>query len=890
MDLGTISLAMSDKQIEAILQNKDTLFRQLGETIDAIFWLREAQSGKLLYISPAFEKYTGRTPEEVRASPSIWLEHVHPDDKARITALKNQRSQDICNLEYRYIGADNEIHWVHDRSVPIRDDHGNVTCIAGILQDITAAKSHEEQIRFLNQLYAALSHTHHAIMECDNEFMLFEQVCRIAVEFGGMTMAWIGVHDPATCRIKPVAQHGSHTEYLDGLEISSLESKASGRGPSGIAFRERRAEFVQDFMTSSITAPWRERGRPYGWRASGAMCLLRGGQPFGVLTIYHSKANAFDRKTTDLLQEMASTVSMGLDRIDSRTERTRHEAELKTNNARYHAILETSLDGFILIDWDSHIVDVNSAYVRKSGYSRDQLLQMRIADLQALDKPEQITNRINLLAHEGSIQFETIHRTAEGKLWPLEVKAVMLPGDKPAIFAFLRDLSERKRAEEEIINLGFYDPLTALPNRRLLMDRLRHAMAASVRSQAFGAVLFIDLDHFKDINDTEGHETGDLLLKEVAARLGILVREQDTIARLGGDEFIAVVEDLHRDKSQALDDARQVGEKLLHAFAQPYVLNGEEFVCTASIGIVMFRDHDVSIDDILRHSDMAMYGAKKSGRNTLRFFDPNMQHELEERTRLEADLRRGIQDQQLRLFCQPQVNSQGTITGAEVLLRWEHPERGMIPPMEFIPFAEQSGLITSIGQWVLEHSCLLLKSWEHFLPDQRFVLSVNVSAREFRQQNFVENLRRILKDTAVNPTRLGLEITETMLVEGIEEMIVKMVEMRGMGLKFSMDDFGTGYSSLSYLKKLPLNELKIDRSFVQDLGTDISDEAIVQTIIRMSETLGLSVVAEGVETEAQRAMLLEYGCQHFQGYLFGKPVPADRFTQLLKEQYHSLTH
>ncbi|MFZ5601753.1 MAG: putative bifunctional diguanylate cyclase/phosphodiesterase, partial [Pseudomonadota bacterium] len=382
-------------------------------------------------------------------------------------------------------------------------------------------------------------------------------------------------------------------------------------------------------------------------------------------------------------------------------------------------------------------------------------------------------------------------------------------------------------------------------------------------------------------NDTVGHETGDLLLQEVARRLRELVREEDTIARLGGDEFVAVLEELDADINSAMARAGLVADKLLKAFARPYLLNGEEFICTASIGIVIFRDHDVTIEDILKHSDLAMYGAKKSGRNVVRFFDPEMQRELERRTRLETDLRRSLTEQQLRLYCQAQVDQSGKVIGAEVLLRWQHPERGLVPPLDFIPFAEESGLIIPIGQWLLREACLQLKRWEASAETRPILLSVNVSAREFRQPDFIANMQTILTETGANPARLELEITESLLLEGIDEFIVKMREMKAMGISFALDDFGTGYSSLAYLKKLPLNQLKIDRSFVQDLGRDRSDEAIVQTIIRMSETMGLAVIAEGVESELQRRMLQQYGCRRFQGYLFGRPQPIEHFADTL---------
>ena len=878
---GRVVMPSRKQRVDSIIRNKETIFRQLGEAVDMVFWLRDSDSGELLYISPNYDKLSGRSADWLMHNPRAWYDIIHPDDRATAIAFDHSRETGPSRIEFRFQHADGDIRWVSDQSSPIRDDDGNAYCVAGITIDITEQKRRDAQIHFLNQTYAALSQTNHALITCRDEATLFDRVCRIAVEFGGMAMAWIGTLDAAKQHIVPVARSGRGTDYLDGIVISASVSVPEGRGPTGTAFRESRAVFVQDFIAADSTAPWHERANRYGWRASAAIGIKRAGQPYAVLTLYHAQPHAFDDKTIDLLLEMAANLGHGLDQLDTEAARKKYEQQLAATLQRYHDILETSIDGFWLCDTRGKLLYANSAYSRRSGYSRDELANLRIHDLDVLENAQVIADKIDIICKNGSAQFETMHRAKDGGMWPVEVKTGYLADDN-LLFVFLRDLSERKRAEEEIINLGFYDPLTNLPNRRLLHDRLRHALAASARSGLYGAVLFIDLDHFKVINDTVGHETGDLLLQEVATRLRQLVREEDTIARLGGDEFVAILEELDSDAKCAMGRATTVAEKLLQAFAEPYFLDGDDYNCTASIGIVMFHGHEIASEDILKHSDLAMYGAKKSGRNMLRFFDPAMQHELERRTRLEADLRRSLHERQFELYCQKQVDHHGRVCGGEMLLRWNHPERGLVSPLEFIPLAEESGLIVPIGQWVLREACRLLAEWTHDPATRHIRLSVNVSARELRQSDFVDNLRQILHDTGARPMRLEIEITESMLLDNIDEFIAKMLQMKELGVTFSLDDFGTGYSSLSYLKKLPLNQLKIDRSFVQDLGKDMSDEAIVQTIIRMSETLGLNVIAEGVETDAQRDMLHAFGCYNYQGYLFGKPVPISHFVQSLR--------
>jgi diguanylate cyclase (GGDEF)-like protein/PAS domain S-box-containing protein len=444
------------------------------------------------------------------------------------------------------------------------------------------------------------------------------------------------------------------------------------------------------------------------------------------------------------------------------------------------------------------------------------------------------------------------------------------------------DITQHKKDEAAIHSLAFYDPLTGLPNRRLLIDRLLHTIAGSTRHQYHGAILFIDLDNFKNLNDTRGHSIGDLLLVEVASRLQACVREGDTVARLGGDEFVVILEELGEQATQAAAQSEAVGDKILASISQPYLLKVCEYHCSASIGISLFRNPEITVDELLKRSDTAMYKAKSAGRNTLRFYDPAMQVDLEIRTALELDLHRALAENQFRLYYQMQVDHTGHILGAEVLIRWQHPQRGLVLPLQFIPLAEETGLILFIGQWVLETACAQLKAWEGNPLTRDLQLAINVSARQFHQADFVEQVRRTLRSQALSPDRLKLELTESLVLDDIDDTIVKMQALREVGVRFSMDDFGTGYSSLSYLTQLPLDQLKIDQSFVRNIGTKPTDAVIVQTIIGMADNLGIEVIAEGVETEVQRAFLELHGCTFCQGYLFSRPVPVGEFEARLK--------
>ncbi len=447
------------------------------------------------------------------------------------------------------------------------------------------------------------------------------------------------------------------------------------------------------------------------------------------------------------------------------------------------------------------------------------------------------------------------------------------------------DITKSLEAEAEIKHLAFYDPLTGLPNRRLLHDRLKQALVSSARSDRQGALLFMDLDNFKTLNDTLGHHIGDLMLQQVAQRLETCVREGDTVARIGDDEFVVILEDLSEHSIQAAAQTEAIANKILAIFQQPYQLESHEYHCTVSIGASIFSNQKHTQDELLKQADIAMYQAKTSGRNVLRFFDSEMQRAINTRAALERELHIALAENQFELYYQPQVNHDHQTMGAEVLIRWLHPQRGLVSPVEFIPLAEEIGLILAIGQWVLETACIQLKAWQQDALTRDLWLAVNVSAKQFRQAEFAAQVQAAIQRHAINPMLLKLELTESILLEDIDSTISAMKTLKEVGVQFSLDDFGTGYSSLQYLKLLPFDQLKIDQSFIHDIVTDSNDRAIVRTIIAMAQSLNFSVIAEGVETEEQRQLLMNKGCPHYQGYLFSRPVPVEQFEILLRQGF-----
>ncbi len=564
--------------------------------------------------------------------------------------------------------------------------------------------------------------------------------------------------------------------------------------------------------------------------------------------------------------------------------------QLNLEQLRIAATAFESHECMMITDANHIILRVNSAFTRTTGYASEEIvgrtpLVLR-SDHHDADFYRAMWENID---RTGGWQGEIWGKRNNGEVYPKWLTITAVKNSQGTVTHYIYtefDITERKKADEKINELAFYDQLTGLPNRTLLQDRLKLAMVVSTRHKLHGALMLIDLDNFKTLNDTLGHDMGDLLLKQVAERLCACVRSEEVVARLGGDEFVVILTNLGTLENLAVTQAETVGEKILATLNQPYQINEVTFHSTPSIGVTLFKGQHVGVDELLKQADLAMYKAKDTGRNAMRFFDPAMQTLVIEQSKLEAGLRRALKENQFELHYQPQVTIDGLITGTEALVRWNHPERGIVSPAEFIPLAEESRLILPLGAWVLETACTQLTIWALQPKLCELNLAVNVSAHQFRQADFVEQVLSVIKKTGANPMRLKLELTESLMVQNIEDIIEKMRALKAHGVGFSLDDFGTGYSSLSYLKRMPLDQLKIDQSFVRDVLTDTNDAAIAGTIVKLAESLGLQVIAEGVETKEQRAFLIDAGCHAYQGYLFSRPLPIKDFEMLVNSKSH----
>lgn len=603
------------------------------------------------------------------------------------------------------------------------------------------------------------------------------------------------------------------------------------------------------------------------WRLGGMVSIVLGALYLLLVAIVQQSRKSLMQRDAQLAESNRL--------LDQRVaERT---AQLRIVDAAFEA-----QDATMVTDANTVIIRVNKAFVELTGYTAEEAIGQTPGLLRSDRHDAEFYRAMwESVQTTGHWRGEVWDRRKNGEVYPkwLAISAVTAKdGTVTHYIGTHFDISDRKKAEERISELAFFDPLTSLPNRTLLRDRLHQALTNSQRDGNHGAALFIDLDSFKMLNDTQGHAVGDSLLQQVGTRLRHCVREGDTVARLGGDEFVVVLSGLAGNTDEAVKQVKLVGRKLLDLLATPYALTTIEYQLTASVGATLFRGSDSSIDEVLKQADLAMYRAKDSGRNALRFFDPDMQSMVVERSRVEKDLRQAISEQQFVLHYQALVSGERQVIGVEALVRWSHPQRGMVAPDEFIALAEETGLIVPLGNWVLESACRQIATWAGHHRLSAMTVAVNVSARQFHQDDFTAQVLATLDRTGANPRRLKLELTESLLIVNVDDVIAKMNTLRALGVQFSLDDFGTGYSSLAYLSRLPFDQVKIDRSFVMNIESSDDSVAICAAIVSLGHSLKLKVVAEGVETEAQRYFLSTvHRCDYLQGYLFSRPLPIEHF-------------
>lgn len=906
--------------------------------------------------------------------------------------------------------ADGSVRLVDLRMRPFEND-GQPQCFITLRQ--ATARPSEAPTTGVSTFYRALRAIHDAIAQEGNLSSLLDTTCRIAVDIHGVAMAWIGIVSDGSDELRPCALYGTHPDYVTDIRVSSRADTPEGQGPGGIAFREARRVLVNDLADNDLTRPWHATARRHGFSSVGSFPILRGGQPFGVLSLYHTERNAFDEEMASVVENMTHTLSLALDAKDREHRRASALQALTESERRFRAYFDQALIGMAAKSPTKGWLDVNEALCSLLGYSRDEFLKLTWPDLTYpgdLDKSlffwEQLhsgaqdtatfakaylhkdgrpvhtyvtaqavrdhdgqleyvvvlvedatsekrqedmlarvgrildessdeiymfdadTNRFifvnsracaNLgysmeelqtltpldikvrLSRErfaqmlaplraGSIQFveiESEHQRKDGSLYPFEGRLhLSQQSGAPVFVAILQDVTQRKQLELTIQHQATHDALTGLPNRIFFHEILERAIASTRRNDTLAAVLFLDLDGFQDINNSLGHEYGDALLQELAARLTASVRKEDwvarnedVVARQEGDQFAILLQNL-----LSVHAITTIAERILAEVAKPFAIKETTSHITASLGITAFPFDNADSQGLLRNAHVAMGKAKKAGKNTYAFYAASMSAQMQERRLVEDGLRRALHQGEFILHYQPKVSlATGRLAGVEALIRWQHPERGLIPPGLFIPIAEETGLIVPLGEWVLRTACEQSRAWKNQgLPPIR--IAVNLSSRQFSDQDLPMRVEQILRETGLSatPEQIELEVTESMLMDDIEKTGITLKAFHDMGLRLAIDDFGTGYSSLSYLQRFCLNTLKIDQSFMRGVTTNGNDASIARAIITLGHSLGLSVIAEGVETAEQVAFLREAQCDEMQGYYYSRPLPADALKEWLK--------
>ncbi|MDP2015346.1 EAL domain-containing protein [Hydrogenophaga sp.] len=823
----TVALAHRCEQSELrnvqILRESESRLNLTEHTAGAGSWSMQVASGALVH-SDEFANILGLTDHSQITSLDTMVQRYNPEWRSGIRQRLERCAQsgEGFDEEIQIMVEGGVPKWVRTVSSAVRDGGGEIVRIQGAIQDISAQKqAQQDTLRLAMRLTTTLASITEAFVTLDRQCCftyLNQESERLLQKTTAELLGQEVWHDFS----------GGLAERLKDKLTRSLNTN-------------RRVE-LEDFFPT--LGKWMEvRAYPF---AEG-------------LAVYFRDVTE-RRRSQEQLMLLETSVSRLNDIV---------------------AIAETGAGS-----QEPRIVFVNDAFQQQTGYTRAEVIGQTPRILLELDPAmTHLNTLVASLQHNQQARTELMVRRKNGALFWIELEVVTVQATAEEVTHWVavgRDITQRKTAEDMIRHLAFYDALTDLPNRQLLLDRLQQALAASARTGQFGALMFIDLDNFKILNDTLGHHMGDQLLQKVALRLTQSVRKSDMVARLGGDEFVVMVDDLSTDAEAAAYKARALGEKVLKTLREPFQLTGHQHFATPSIGVTSFNGDQSDVGELLKQADLAMYQAKSMGRNTLCFFDPDMQATVSVNAALSSDLRIGLREQQFILHYQPQVDRVGVVTGVEALVRWNHPARGLTWPAEFIPVAEDTGLILPLGQWVLETACEQLAAWAHRPQTASLSIAVNVSVRQFRHPDFVDMVMAAIQRTGIRPHRLKLELTESLLADRMEITIDKMGMLKALGVTLSLDDFGVGYSSLSVLKRLPLDQLKIDKGFVADVLTDPNDAAISRAIIALAQSLSLQVVAEGVETQEQRDFLAYQGCDQFQGHLFSKPLPIEELNAMLE--------
>ncbi|HEX7953352.1 MAG TPA: EAL domain-containing protein, partial [Burkholderiales bacterium] len=854
------------------LRDSEERFRGLTRLSSDWYWEQDEQQRIMFLSAEAASKpvNVGVKTIGLKRRELEGIDLASADWDAHDETCRNQ--QPFRDFTYRRISPDGTAHWIRVSGEPLFDQDHRFKGYRGVATDVTLQRQSEQEIARLKDLYAALSHTNRAIIHIHEPKALFEEVCRVAVIHGHFCLAWVGlVGDDGW--IVPQAIEGPVSNVYQRLRVSIDPAIPEGRGFASCAVREDRYYIVNDFLAEPRVAPWKEQARVAGVRSLATFPLRRGGKCVGVLNLHGDETGFFTGQLVELLAEMAANLSFALDNMQREAERDASKRALDESEKKFRQLAAHIPEVFWITDPElGRVVYVSPAYEKIFGRSAARLLENPMGWLDAVypddrarveashgrARGDKIDEEFRIVRPDGAIRW--LHNRS----FPIIDES----GRTSLITGVAEDITLRKLDEQKLRHMASYDSLTELPNRSLFYDRLQQTIVHARRDNRLAAVVFLDIDHFKLVNDSLGHAAGDTLLQQVARRLESAVRPGDTVGRFGGDEFALILSDL-----ASTGDAVRVAQKLMAVLHDAMDIEGREVFVTASAGITLFPGDSEDADALIKNADVAMYRAKELGRNAYQFYQSEMNASAIERMTMESHLRRALERGEFLLHYQPKVDLvSGDITGLEALLRWQHPELGLVQPARFISILEDNGLIVEVGEWVLQEVSRQLKMWSADDSIPRVPIAVNLSGRQLQKKDIGVSIKRIIADSGMTPRLFELEITESVLMRNAEHISGILRDLRQFGVRTSVDDFGTGYSSLGYLKSFPLDTLKIDRSFVRDIVTDPDDVMITRAVISMAHSLRLKVVAEGVENAAQVAILTAAGCDEMQGFHFARPM------------------
>ena len=909
----------AEQELEETRSRLDSIVSSLSDVV----WSVSPKPYRMLYVSRAIEALWRRPVQAFYDNPDIWFEAIHPEDRDQVErAWRAALRGGVFDAMYRIVHESSPVRWIHDRARSIRDDAGNVVRLDGIARDITELKLQEQRIARLSRIHAVLSGINSAIVRIRDRQQLLEEACRIAVDHGGFGIAWIGMLDPKSLAISPVAIAGVEAESLIAKSPNTASPDTPlGLGIVGRAVREGRAMFSNDLQAEDgYGGPRRQEALRRGYRSLISLPLMVENAAVGSLSLFAKEPNFFDDEEIKLLAELADDISFALENI-ARQQQLEKLSRIRAVSSEINAAIVRVRERRALLEETCRIAAEQGKFemiwigavdqvrqdiqpVAWTGFSEEAARRVSWKSMTAAQgtlgeaiatRQASVRNDIEAELPTGGMRGEALRRGCRSTVClPLVVdeQTVALV----ALFAAGKDFFDDDELrllnevaadislalqsiahQEKVTYLSYHDALTGLPNRDHFHERVSQALEAERENGGQAALLMLDLQRFGIVNDTYGRQAGDTLLKLVAERLENVLMSREGLARADADTFAIML----RDVKHAADVAHALEEGLLKCVKQPFPLGGGELRITAQAGIALFPADGADAETLLRNADAALKKAKDAGDEYL-FYAPQMNASVAEQMKLENDLRNALLEEQYVLHYQPKFDlANGKMVGMEALIRWNHPSRGMVSPAEFIPLLEETGMILDVGRWALKRAAIEHAAWsaQGLLPPR---IAVNVSPAQLRRKDFVDYVKEALASVAKAGERIDIEITESMLMEDVEGGIAKLKAMRELGINVAVDDFGTGYSSLSYLARLPITSLKIDRSFVIQMPKSPEQMAIVSTVISLARALNLKVVAEGVETEEQANLLRLLRCDEVQGYLFGRPVPAAELEKLLR--------